>query len=339
MERPTPVHSDLVTSSGSHRRSGFTLVELLAVIMIIALLAGLLTPAVIRSLSSARTAAVKAEIDLLHMAVMNYKNEYGSFPPSRDFVDNDGTPPFYALNVSNGVVSVDRVRKHLRRLFPRMDTSATAAYQNELLSLNTTQAPTLVTANGYGPNNPQPNLYENNALYFWLAGYSDSPTNPFSVSPRKKLYDFDMARLYSSGASSGLYAPAKMKDSPYLYRDSGAYFVTATIPAGAFSLQPAAFLEFNVATSEDANANGSLDSGEDRNGNNRIDPVGEDVNGNGALDAGEDANGDGRLNFGEPFNKDTFQIMCAGKDGTLGTDDDLSNFWKGTRKDYLDSLK
>jgi prepilin-type N-terminal cleavage/methylation domain-containing protein len=333
MEGPRTVFSVSPMAPSSVRRSGFTLVELLAVIMIIALLVALVTPAVMRAMSTARTAAVKTEIDLLHMAVMNYKNEYGSFPPSRDFVDNDGTPPFYTLNQNNGFVSKDRVRKHLRRLFPRMNTGTTGAdYQNELLGLNTIQAPTLVTQDGYSLNNPRPNLYENNALYFWLAGFSDSPTSPLSVSPRKKLYDFDMSRLYSAAGASGLYAPANLKDSPYLYRDWGAYFVSA---AG----QPAAFLEFNPTTSEDKNLNGSLDPGEDLNENNYIDPPGEDLNHDMTLQPAEDVNGDGRLNFGEPFNKDTFQIMCAGKDGTLGTDDDLSNFWKGTRKDYLDSLK
>ena len=39
------------------------------------------------------------------------------------------------------------------------------------------------------------------------------------------------------------------------------------------------------------------------------------------------------------FNPDTFQILCAGADEKFGTDDDLSNFWKGTRKEYLDSLQ
>jgi hypothetical protein len=38
------------------------------------------------------------------------------------------------------------------------------------------------------------------------------------------------------------------------------------------------------------------------------------------------------------FNPDTFQILCAGRDEQFGTDDDLSNFWPGTRRDYLDSL-
>jgi len=38
------------------------------------------------------------------------------------------------------------------------------------------------------------------------------------------------------------------------------------------------------------------------------------------------------------FNNDSFQILCAGRDEIFGNDDDLSNFWPGTRKDYLDSL-
>ena len=32
-------------------------------------------------------------------------------------------------------------------------------------------------------------------------------------------------------------------------------------------------------------------------------------------------------------NPNTFQILCAGLDEEWGTEDDLSNFWKGTRGD------
>ena len=91
-------------------RAGFTLVELMVVIAIIALLAALITPAVIGARTSARNAAIKAEIDMLHMAIMNYKNEYGSFPPC--FAIGRDLPN-----------SPDPALKHLKRIFPRMNAS------------------------------------------------------------------------------------------------------------------------------------------------------------------------------------------------------------------------
>lgn len=51
----------------------------------------------------------------------------------------------------------------------------------------------------------------------------------------------------------------------------------------------------SASDSEDLNANGILDAGEDGNGNGVIDRRNEDLNGNGKLDAGEDINGNGIL--------------------------------------------
>jgi len=41
----------------------------------------------------------------------------------------------------------------------------------------------------------------------------------------------------------------------------------------------------------------------------------------------------------KPFNPDSFQIISAGRDEKYPSPDDLSNFWPGTRQDYIDSLK
>jgi prepilin-type N-terminal cleavage/methylation domain-containing protein len=84
------------------QRSGFTLVELLVVITIIAVLAALITPAVFQARVTTQNAAIKAEIDMLHMAMMNYKNEYGSFPPC-----------FSVASASSPAAT------HVNRLFPR----------------------------------------------------------------------------------------------------------------------------------------------------------------------------------------------------------------------------
>jgi prepilin-type N-terminal cleavage/methylation domain-containing protein len=164
------------------RRGGFTLVELLAVIMIIALLAALVTPAVMRSLSSAKAAAVKTEIDLLHMALMNYKNEYGAFPPA------DMRGLWGGSSVNKGHAAY----KHLLRNFPRINEpdSGVASPYRYMAQMSPAQA-----------------------LVFWLQGYYDNPqyplTNDLPLDPsnprsgdnngsRKKLFDFDDKRLYAA---------------------------------------------------------------------------------------------------------------------------------------------
>ena len=243
------------------RRGGFTLVELLAVIMIIALLAGLLTPAVMRARNSARNAAIKAEIDMLHMAIMNYKNEYGSFPPA----------------VGNPVAGSPSA-KHLQRLFPRCTTVL-----NELGSLSLT-----------------PDI----ALNVWLRGFTGDPTLPITgAGGRKKLFDFDEVRV-----SGYQYAPAGKKGSPYVYIDAASY---SLVPYDTSALTNPGAQRIPIMPPPTKTA----------------------------LDFGTTVPVPTSPTPQPFFNADTFQILCAGQDEEFGTDDDLSNFWRGTRKEYLGSLQ
>ena len=200
-------------TSALTQHGGFTLVELLVVIAIIGVLAALIVPAVFQARITAKNAAIKAEIDMLHMAMMQYKNEYGSFPPCTGLAE---------------------ARSHVQRLFPRV------------VSINTEV-----------PSAPTPQT----AVYEWLKGYSQNPTAPRSSSPLVKLFEFDQKRV----TTGNQYIPADKPGSPYIYIDTSNY-------------------------------------------------------GNGL---GEVAG----------FNTDTFQILCAGIDEEWNTEDDLSNFWKGTRGD------
>jgi type II secretory pathway pseudopilin PulG len=158
-------------------------VELLAVIMIIAMLAALVTPAVMQALNSARNAAIKSEIDMLHMALMNYKSEYGVLPPTVD------SPAGSAA-------------RHLKRLFPRCADPA-----GQLNSGLRT------------PNGNQVVLSPLTALTAWLGGYTPDPQSPL-VGKRQKLYDFDQARVDSA---TGAYFPAGKRGSPYVYIPASQY--------------------------------------------------------------------------------------------------------------------
>ncbi|MFM7248790.1 MAG: type II secretion system protein, partial [Planctomycetaceae bacterium] len=249
------------TSAAQAPRRAFTLVELLVVIIIVAILAALAVQAVMRATVTAQNARIKTEIDMLHQAVMQYKNEYGSFPPAIDTVGGTNGP----------------INKHIRRLFPRVDT--TNLPNNDYLA----------------------RIHPDTALTFWLNGFTDAPTDPLAIAnvslKRKRLFDFDQARV----TSDRFVAPSKPK-SPYIYIPSTLY----TDPTGSiittFSFSD---LNFRIPAYTAYFAQ-------------RV-PISAAAASFSVVEQ-------------PAFNADTFQILSAGRDEVFGTDDDMSNFWPGTRK-------
>ena len=81
----------LSRSRQPRRAGGFTLIEILVVIVIIGILAGLLLPAVQKAREAARTSSCASNLRQIGLAMANYEARNGYYPPSWLPVPTDGT--------------------------------------------------------------------------------------------------------------------------------------------------------------------------------------------------------------------------------------------------------
>ncbi|MGB2612205.1 MAG: prepilin-type N-terminal cleavage/methylation domain-containing protein, partial [Isosphaeraceae bacterium] len=104
---------------------GFTMVELMAVVLILAILIALLLPALNLSLNTARNAAVGGEIDQLAQALASFKAQYGDYPPSRIYLAENGDFGSAAFTpIAPGDITYAQLAQRsvaaLRKFFPRV---------------------------------------------------------------------------------------------------------------------------------------------------------------------------------------------------------------------------
>jgi prepilin-type N-terminal cleavage/methylation domain-containing protein len=302
-----------------HRPRGFTMVEMLVVIAIIAILAALLLPAVMMAIRTARNTAIALEIKQIDTAIEAYRLEKGDYPPN-----------FRDPNV---------VRRHIVKCYPRIDQTYFQYF------MNTVFPPT--GPNAYVAGGP-PLIDESESLVFWLSMTDTDAQFPFLSFPLKDLsgnyyptgvdydtygntrgagkqaspkryYDFDQTRLV---ITTQPFTPPALKafsakfcgDSNYVYIDSRSYnvFQNGVTPSGTRT----DLVQFKTLDGKDTYA----------------------IAGDIATSVRPYWSTPPKLNAPppsttplrnvpafKPANQTTFQIICAGQDGDFGIDLTIDN--------------
>ena len=200
---------------------GFTLIELVIVIAIIALLIALLFPAINGVMSSARVAQVKTEMSGLEGAVASFKLEYGKEPPS--FIDLRVDPAVSEGDVQagNGRFFTPGTMATLRGMF------GTSISEGSMLRslYNAGAYDTDPDPANYAYDGTFPVLRGAECLVFFLgglpseggskdlAGFSKNPRDPFNIAPSAApadpgsrtppFFEFDASRLKRPDEVSG----------------------------------------------------------------------------------------------------------------------------------------
>jgi prepilin-type N-terminal cleavage/methylation domain-containing protein len=209
--------------------AGFTLVELLVVMVILGILVSLVVVAATRALGTGQETQIKLELDNIALALEQYKNTYGSYPPN--CVTTQANTPDADLE------------RHLKKAFPRHREPI-----NDLKKL----------CNPRISGELDPPLTPAEAIVFWLGGFSADPEYPitgpggpsYPLNERNgSLFDFDQTRVQPSLDASGnprsvtvgtrkilmfVYRPPKLTQ-PYVYFDTSRYLP----PSGPRSNWPA----------------------------------------------------------------------------------------------------
>jgi len=206
-------------------RRGFTLLELLVAITVIAVLAAFLLPAIQGIVGTTKDAAVRNEISQMESAIATFKQKFGIEPPSGITLCEDNSGWTNPANATSKAL--------IQRMWPNFDFTMNAYDFNDNSATTDTFTLTgsecLVFFLG--------GVQKNGALY----GFSKNPSDPFETTSTNRegpFFEFAPSRLKPTPVTAN--APAKVyvdglggQTNPYVYLSSydGQGYRVADIPA------------------------------------------------------------------------------------------------------------
>jgi prepilin-type N-terminal cleavage/methylation domain-containing protein len=189
---------------GKRVGAGFTLVEMLVVIVIISILAALISTAAASAMWTAKQHKIKMELDMLAGAMEAFHQKYNSYPPTNLSMLQDMSGNYYANPQLNAFVA---------RAFPRY-TALSGNTIPQQIALDLSNAGVDITE-----FNPQV------ALVFWLSGFGPDPTDPFNRAnatvSRSSFFSFFQTQLMAWQAGATSLSPATVSPTGTAYQYGG----------------------------------------------------------------------------------------------------------------------
>lgn len=228
-------------------RQAFTLIELMIVMTIIAILIGILLPAIQSIRYKARIAQVKAEMADLETALANFKAKFGMFPPSSITLQETGG--------AGGMNWDARSRGFIIRIWPQFDFALDRDINGDgdttdVIGINGIECIVFFLGGVPSSEDRNENLIldpgedlDGDGVIDSLGvpmGFSKNQRNPFTRIGENRDYPFFEFNIERLGDSDGdfmreLRDPLPSQVKPYIYISSyeGRGYDTADLPAAA----------------------------------------------------------------------------------------------------------
>jgi len=213
-----PPQRPVTAANTPSSRPGFTLIELMAVILVIGILTAIMLPAISNVRRTARIAQVTVDIKNLEKAIADFKLKYGMEPPSSFLIS--ATPSDYTGSaIGKNSLAV------MRQLWPNYDPSdSSVGLPGTLMGgvdgkyLNGAECLTFFLGG--------PGVYSStgSATDCSPLGFSANPRNPFASGGTRvgPFYEFDSSRLVDTN-NNGFYElidTLPNQTTPYFYLSS-----------------------------------------------------------------------------------------------------------------------